>query len=74
MVRMAGFGQETSSKFGHVESSRKKSKAYEAESQGGSVNTVPYMTASVSSSEFKYTFPVIPGQKFIQFYFHLASY
>ncbi|KHG08540.1 hypothetical protein F383_35650 [Gossypium arboreum] len=32
------------------------------------------MTARVSHSEFKYTFPVTLGQKFVLLYFHAASY
>ncbi|TYI20097.1 hypothetical protein ES332_A07G211800v1 [Gossypium tomentosum] len=61
------------SKFGPFESSHNKSQAYEADTQDGS-ETVPYMTVRVSRSEFKYTFPVTPGQKFVRLYFHPASY
>ncbi|PPS12361.1 hypothetical protein GOBAR_AA08280 [Gossypium barbadense] len=41
------------SKFGPFESSHNKSQAYEADTQDGS-ETVPYMTARVSRSKFKY--------------------
>ena len=36
---------------------------------GFSVNTVPYMTARFSHSQFTYTFPVKPDQKFIGLHF-----
>ena len=61
------------SKFGPFELSRNISSAYTANKQG-SADAVPYMTARVSSSEFKYTFPVSPGQKFVRLHFHPASY
>ncbi|KAB2022389.1 hypothetical protein ES319_D07G207100v1 [Gossypium barbadense] len=64
---------DNNSKFGPFESSHNKSQAYEADTQDGS-ETVPYMTARVSRSEFKYTFPVTSGQKFVRLYFHPASY
>ncbi|XWS30903.1 hypothetical protein CRYUN_Cryun23aG0031300 [Craigia yunnanensis] len=50
-----------------------KSEAYEADSEDGS-DIVPYTTARVSSSEFNYTVPVTPGQKFVRLYFNPASY
>ncbi|XP_022759137.1 receptor-like protein kinase FERONIA [Durio zibethinus] len=65
---------DNSSKFGPFESSQNKSEVYEADGPGGSVDTVPYMTSRVSTSEFKYTFSVTPGQKFVRLYFHSASY
>ncbi|XP_040930124.1 receptor-like protein kinase FERONIA [Gossypium hirsutum] len=61
------------SKFGPFKSSHNKSQAYEANTQDGS-ETVPYMTVRVSRSEFKYTFPVTPAQKFVLLYFHAESY
>ncbi|WRX20636.1 Malectin-like domain - like 5 [Theobroma cacao] len=64
-----------SSKFGPFESSRDSPSApYEAANQGGFVKTVPYMNARVSSSEFKYNFPVSPSQKFVGRHFYPASY
>ncbi|KAK5819809.1 hypothetical protein PVK06_024833 [Gossypium arboreum] len=30
--------------------------------------------STISRSEFKYTFPVTPGQKFVLLYFHVVSY
>ncbi|KAE8690123.1 Receptor-like protein kinase ANXUR2 [Hibiscus syriacus] len=69
------WGGDNNSNFGPFESSsHNKSKAYGADNQGGSVETVPYMTARVSGSEFNYTFHVTPGQKFVRLFFHLASY
>ncbi|KAE8690121.1 putative Malectin/receptor-like protein kinase family protein [Hibiscus syriacus] len=69
------WGGDNNSKFGPFESSsHNKSKTYGADNQGGSVETVPHMTARVSGSEFNYTFHVTPGQKFVRLYFHPASY
>ncbi|XVF71235.1 hypothetical protein PTKIN_Ptkin12aG0020000 [Pterospermum kingtungense] len=47
-----------------------KSEAYETSDS----TTVPYKTARVSTSEFKYTFNVTAGQKFVRLHFHPVSY
>ncbi|KAK9013183.1 hypothetical protein V6N11_041202 [Hibiscus sabdariffa] len=56
-----------SSKFGPSESSRNKTEAYEADTQG-SVETVPCMTARISTSEFNYAFHLTPGQKLVRLF------
>ncbi|KAL3523597.1 hypothetical protein ACH5RR_016431 [Cinchona calisaya] len=39
-----------------------------------SIDPVPYKTSRISSTEFRYTFEVNPGQKFIRLHFYPASY
>ncbi|KAK2657901.1 hypothetical protein Ddye_010953 [Dipteronia dyeriana] len=51
-----------------------KSSTSKAATQDPSVPEVPYMTARVSQYEFSYSFPVIPGRKFVRLYFYSNSY
>lgn len=62
------------SKFGPIEQSNSKSLPATALSQGSSVESVPYMTARISRSQFMYTYPVTAGQKFIRLHFYSVSY
>ncbi|XP_054816850.1 receptor-like protein kinase FERONIA [Prosopis cineraria] len=42
--------------------------------QSSSASQVPYTTARLSRSQFSYSFPVSPGQKFLRIFFYPASY
>ncbi|XP_059449625.1 receptor-like protein kinase FERONIA [Corylus avellana] len=62
------------SKFTPIEEGDPKSNASTPQIQDSSVNTVPYMTARLSYSQFMYEFRVTPGPKFVRFYFYPVSY
>ncbi|KAG2715477.1 hypothetical protein I3760_03G079600 [Carya illinoinensis] len=62
------------SKFAPIEERNQKSVASNARSQDPSVETVPYMTARLSYSQFTYVFPVTSGPKFVRLYFYADSY
>ncbi|KAH7554658.1 hypothetical protein JRO89_XS12G0253800 [Xanthoceras sorbifolium] len=51
-----------------------KSSTSKAATQDPAVPEVPYMTARVSPSEFSYSFPVVPGRKFVRLHFYSNSY
>ncbi|KAK1562762.1 hypothetical protein Q3G72_016592 [Acer saccharum] len=51
-----------------------KSSTSKAATQNSSVPKVPYMTARVSHSEFSYSFPIVPGRKFVHLHFYSNSY
>ncbi|KAK9033084.1 hypothetical protein V6N11_018122 [Hibiscus sabdariffa] len=48
--------------------------ASQAAWQDPAVPQVPYMTARVFPSDFTYSFPVVPGRKFVRLYFYSNSY
>ncbi|KAL5741161.1 hypothetical protein ACOSP7_027893 [Xanthoceras sorbifolium] len=51
-----------------------KSSTSKAATQDPAVPEAPYMTARVSLSEFSYSFPVVPGRKFVRLHFYSNSY
>uniref|UniRef100_A0A6N2MZT6 Protein kinase domain-containing protein n=2 Tax=Salix viminalis TaxID=40686 RepID=A0A6N2MZT6_SALVM len=59
---------------GMVIPSLKASSVFDSSTQDPSVNQVPYMTARIFHSKFTYTFPLLPGPKFVRLYFYPAAY
>ncbi|KAK0587444.1 hypothetical protein LWI29_022904 [Acer saccharum] len=51
-----------------------KSSTSKAATQDPLVPEVPYMTARISQSEFSYSFPIVPGRKFVRLHFYSNSY
>ncbi|KAA8547901.1 hypothetical protein F0562_004330 [Nyssa sinensis] len=62
------------SEFTPMEQPNKSSITREASYQGSFTDTVPFLTARISHSQFTYTFSVTAGQKFIRLYFFPTSY
>ncbi|GFS30500.1 malectin/receptor-like protein kinase family protein [Actinidia rufa] len=62
------------SKYITSHGSRGKLMSLKAIDQHQSPDQVPYMTARISHSQFRYTFQGTPGQKFIRLHFYPASY
>ncbi|KAH8483522.1 hypothetical protein H0E87_028069 [Populus deltoides] len=68
-----GWDGDSQSKFA-ASNPPEASSVFAASKQDPSVNQVPYMTARIFHSKFTYTFPVLPGPKFVRLYFYPASY
>ncbi|XP_040370604.1 receptor-like protein kinase FERONIA [Rosa chinensis] len=62
------------SELSPIEVGGSTSRGLKAPPSSSTGSQVPYTTARLSHSEFKYRFPVRPGQKFIRLYFYPGSY